>query len=294
MVTGGAGFIGSALVRSLVADRIPVAVLDDLSSGDPTRLPPGVTLVEQDISMPETASAVESLRPSVVVHAAAQISVTRSVADPERDHAVNVEGTRHVIDGARAGGCSRFIFISSGGAIYGEADGATEDAPANPANPYGRNKLAAEQLVAESGIPYAIARLANVYGPGQRSDQEGGVVAIFALAVLARRSVVIYGDGEQLRDFVYVDDVVDAIRKLVDSPRSGVCNVGTGEATSVHELLAITERVAGGSIEHAHADARAGEVRMSRLGVGRISAEVGWQPTVSLAEGLRLMLDQIR
>jgi UDP-glucose 4-epimerase len=290
LVTGGAGFIGSAFVRSLVSDGDSVAVLDDLSSGDPGAIPAGVQLVRLDIADPRTVTSIAELRPSSVVHAAAQVSVTHSVADPERDHAVNVAGTGHVLDGARAAGCRRFVFLSSGGAVYGEADGATEDTPPEPLSPYGRNKLAAERLVAESGIPYAIARLANVYGPGQRSDLEGGVVAIFAAALALGQSVTIFGDGEQSRDFVFVDDVVDGIRRLLRSPRSGTWNIGTGRPTTVHELLAAMERAAAAAIGHEHADAREGEVRTSRLGIELIERDIGWRPATSLDDGLRATL----
>jgi UDP-glucose 4-epimerase len=289
-VTGGAGFIGSAVVRAMTADGVDVAVIDDLSAGSRQSLPPAVELLEVDIATPAARDAVKSLRPDVVIHAAAQVSVVRSVADPSRDHAVNVDGTRHVVEGSAASGCGRIVFISSGGAVYGEADGANETTPPAPQSPYGRNKLAAELVVSASGLSYANARLANVYGPGQRADLEGGVAAIFANAAIHGRRAVIYGDGEQSRDFVFVGDVAEAIRALAVSSRSGTWNIGTGRSTTVHELLAAVEEAAGRKIPHEHHPQRDGEVQRSCLSIDRIAADIGWRPRTSLAEGLRTVL----
>jgi UDP-glucose 4-epimerase len=290
VVTGGAGFIGSEVVRALAADGHAVTVIDDVSAGSRDNLPPGVELVEVDVAQHAARDAVADARPDVVIHAAAQVSVVRSMADPVRDHAVNVEGTRHVVEAAAAAGCHRIVFISSGGAIYGEVDGATEETRPAPQSPYGRNKLAAESLVASSGLSYGNLRLANVYGPGQRADLEGGVVAIFADAAIHGRPAVIYGDGEQSRDFVFVGDVVGAVRAASASKVSGTWNVGSGRSTSVHELLAAVESAASRPVPHEHLPAREGEVRHSRLSVDRIAADLGWRPRTSLADGLGVVL----
>ncbi len=311
LVTGGAGFIGGTLVRRLLARGDSVVVLDDLSSASADWLPVGTELVRQDVSLPSTIAAVERIAPDAVVHAAAQVSVVHSQADPDRDRAVNLAGTQHVVAGARAAGARRFVFLSSGGAVYGESDGASETDVPHPASYYAIHKLAAEQYVAVGGVPYAIARLANVYGPGQRSDLEGGVVAIFAEALSAGRPVTIYGDGEQRRDFVHVADVVDALVAMLDMPApagpsaagaasglagavselaGGPWNVGTGVSVSVNELLAEMESVAGSTVERQWAPERSGEVRSSRLSIERIRADLGWAPRLSLAEGLRTVL----
>lgn len=286
LVTGGAGFIGSNFVRSLAADGVAITVIDDLSTGSSENLPPGVELIDLDIAHPSVSEAIASASPDVVIHAAAQVNVTQSVADPERDYEVNVQGTKNVLAGASAAACGRFVFLSSGGAVYGEADGATEDANPAPASPYGRNKLLAEGLIAASGISYANARLANVYGPGQRAGLEGGVVAIFMHAATVGDAVTIYGDGSQSRDFVFVDDVVSALRTLARSDRTGTWNVGTGIATSVHDLLDTVEQVIGHHLEHEHKPARIGEVHRSRLSLERISLDTGWVPGTSLRAGL--------
>jgi UDP-glucose 4-epimerase len=295
LVTGGAGFIGGTLVRHLAHRGDEVVVLDDLSASSASALPDGCELVRQDVSLPATAAAVERLAPDVVVHAAAQVSVVRSQADPDRDRAVNLVGTQHVVAGARAAGVRRFVFLSSGGAVYGEADGARETDLPRPASYYAIHKLAAEHYVAVSGVPFAIARLANVYGPGQRSDLEGGVVAIFAEALAAGRPVTIYGDGEQRRDFVHVADVVSALVAMLDADAGaggGTWNVGSGASISVNELLRTMESAAGLAVEHLHAPERSGELRNSRLNIERIRADLGWQPRLSLAEGLRTVIGQ--
>lgn len=285
VVTGGAGFIGSAIVREYVADGAAVTVIDDLSSGRPDSLPPCVELVEADIAHSKVVEVVRKISPDVIIHTAAQVSVTRSVADPQRDHEVNVGGTRNVLAGAAASD-ARIVFVSSGGAVYGEADGATEDDVPSPQSPYGRNKLTAERMVAESGLSYANARLANVYGPGQRADLEGGVIAIFTEAVLAGAPIVVYGDGDQSRDFVYVGDVVEALRMLASHPRSGTWNVATGYAATVHALIATLEAVANRPLSHEHRPGRAGEVYRSRLSIDRIVGDIGWRPRTTLVDGL--------
>jgi UDP-glucose 4-epimerase len=286
LVTGGAGFIGSHLVRALLGrDHEPV-VLDDLSTGRRSAVPARVAFEQADVSDPATAERIRDLRPAAIVHAAAQVSVERSVRDPDRDEAVNVRGTAIVLDGARAAGAQRFVFVSSGGAVYGSTKGADEVTPPAPESPYGRNKLAAERLVAEAGISSAIARLANVYGPGQRSDLEGGVVAIFSEAIRAGGPVVVHGDGGQARDFVHVDDVADALCRMVEDERIGIWNVGTGVATSVIGLLSTLERVSERSLPIDHAPARPGDVRDSCLRVERIARDLGWRPRLDLAAGL--------
>jgi UDP-glucose 4-epimerase len=290
LVTGGAGFIGSHLVRALLdRDHEPI-VLDDLSTGRRSAVPEGVPLIEADVSQAATADRIRELRPEAIVHGAAQVSVERSVRDPARDEAVNVGGTAIVLDGARAAGARRFVFISSGGAVYGSTSGADEGTPPAPESPYGRNKLAAERLVAEAGIPGAIARLANVYGPGQRSDLEGGVVAIFAEAIRAGGRLVVHGDGAQARDFVHVHDVADALCRMVEDDQVGTWNVGTGVATTVNGLVSILEHVAERPLSIDHEPARPGDVRDSCLRVERIGRDLGWRPRLDLATGLALTL----
>jgi UDP-glucose 4-epimerase len=293
LVTGGAGFIGSTIVRSLSDDGAMVTIIDDLSAGSGQNVA-DVEIIELDVADEAVIDAIVAARPDVVVHAAAQISVTKSVSDPKRDEAVNIGGTRHVIEGARRSNARRVVFLSSGGAIYGESDAATEETPPAPASPYGQSKLAAEGLLRASEIPYGIARLANVYGPGQRAGIEGGVVAIFVNAALANGTVTVYGDGAQARDFVFVSDVVDAVKAMITSDLSGTWNVGTGVATTVHELLRAVERSIDREVPHDHAAARIGEVCRSRLSIDRIRTDLGWAPITPLSAGLRQTLAAAR
>lgn len=290
LATGGAGFIGSTIVRRLVDRGAEVIVLDDLSRGSLASLPAGIDVVEHDISTADTPRRVAETRPTHVLHTAAQISVERSMSDAVHDRAVNLDGTRHVLEGARRCGAKRFVFVSSGGAVYGEAAGATEAHVPAPRSYYGVHKLAAEGYVAMAGLSYAVARPSNVYGPGQRDDLEGGVVAIFARAVATGQPVTLHGDGEQQRDFVHVEDVADALGRMLDSDRLGVWNVATGSPTSINQLLATVESAMRRTVERRSAPPRTGDVRQSWLSVAAIASDLGWTPRVSLADGVRGLL----
>lgn len=290
LVTGGAGFIGSHLVDQLVQAGARAIVLDDFSSGDMANLPPGIEVIRSDISNVETIDAIAAARPDAIVHAAAQVSVPRSMADPDRDRAVNLVGAEHVLAGARAAGGARVVFVSTGGGIYGETpEPATEQTLPRPKAFYSIHKYAAERYLELSGLPYAIARLANVYGPRQRSDLEGGVVAILAERLAAGLPITIYGTGEQRRDFVHVTDVVRALLAMVQTHANGMWNVGTGTMTTVNELLRETEAVFGAATSIEHLPSRAGDVFQSCLAIDAIKRDLGWAPAISLAEGLRTL-----
>lgn len=290
LVTGGGGFIGSHLVDALLARGDEPVVLDDWSGGSRDNLPPGVETLDMDVADPRTVSAIAALRPDGIIHGAAQVSVPRSMADPDRDRAVNVVGTAHVLAGAREAGSPRVVFLSTGGGIYGESDGADEMTLPQPKSYYSAHKYLAERYLEYSGLPYAIARLANVYGPRQRSDLEGGVVAIFTERLSAGQPITIYGSGEQYRDFVYVADVVDAVLTMLDSSVDGIWNVATGEATTVNALLAALQERLGSASAIVHEQPRPGDVFASRLSIDRIKADLGWSPRYDLAAGLDAML----
>ena len=294
LVTGGAGFIGSYVVRSLLERGDEVVVLDDFSGGTAEVVPQGVRVIEADIADPTTAETIERLAPDGVVHAAAQVSVVVSMEDPGRDRATNLLGTAHVLTGASRARVRRFVFLSSGGAVYGESDGADEQTRPAPASYYAVHKLAGEGYVALSGLSYAIARIANVYGAGQRSDLEGGVVAIFTERIARGEPLIIYGDGEQRRDFVHVSDVARAIITMLDAPQDGLWNVGTGVSTSVNELAETLRGSTAQPIRVNHAEERRGELRDSRLVVARIATDLGWQPARTLADGLSETLVAVR
>lgn len=292
LVTGGAGFIGSHVTTALLAGGTRTTVLDDLSGGTRSRVPAGADLVIADIADPGTVGRVAAVGAELVIHAAAQVSVPVSVADPGRDRAVNVTGTAQVLAGAIAGGCRRFVFLSSGGAVYGETDGADEETPPAPASPYGVHKLAAEELVRASGLGWGIVRLANVYGPGQRAGLEGGVVAVFADALLAGQAITIHGDGEQTRDLLHVADAVSGILAVAAADRDGTWNVATGRATTINALLRVLEDHGGGTVPVRHGPRRAGDVRSSVLSPDRILADLGWRPTWALEPGVATVLGE--
>lgn len=290
LVTGGAGFVGGHVAAALLSRGDDPVVLDDFSSGSAVNVPPGVAIVQADVADPAVVGRIAELRPDGVVHAAAQASVPRSLADPDRDRAVNLVGTAQVIAGTQAAGGCRLVFVSTGGGIYGETDSpATEEHLPRPKAYYSVHKYAAERYVELSGLPYAVARPANVYGPRQRSDLEGGVAAIFAERLLARQPIVINGSGEQRRDFVHVADVVSALLVMLDADRDGLWNVGTGRATTINGLLGAMQAVFGPAVEIQHLPARAGDVFNSCLAVDRLAADLGWRPTVTLEAGVRTL-----
>jgi UDP-glucose 4-epimerase len=293
LVTGGAGFIGSHIVRRLASDGHAVTILDDLSSGSTPRTPPEVNLIQTDVSGDAAIHAINETRPDLIIHAAAQVSVPGSMADPDRDRAINLEGTQHVVEGARRAGSRMLVFLSSGGAIYGETDMGTEQSTPNPASYYGIHKLAAEGYLRLGGLPFANLRLANVYGPNQRTDLEGGVVAIFMERLRAGLPITIHGTGEQVRDFVHVADVVSAVLTASQSDQSGTWNVGTGVGSSVRTLLTELEALIGPATEIRHEPPRDGDVLVSRLAIDRIAHDLGWTPRFSLASGLRQLVDSL-
>ncbi len=292
LVTGGAGFIGSNLVDALVARGDDVVVLDDLSSGKRSNVNPAARFVEGSILTDALGEAIKDAE--VCFHLAAQADVPTSVARPEFDAQVNVVGTVRVL---AAAGDAPVVFSSTGGAIYGECERpAREDDPLLPLSPYGIAKLCGEEYLAGwkrmHGTLHTALRFANVYGPRQEAGLEGGVVAIFLNAMASGGETRIYGDGQQTRDFVHVDDVVRAL--LAATARGGVFNVGSGVETPILELHQLCGAVTGDLREPSLAPAREGDVLHSVLDVSRIERELGWRPQVSLDEGLRGTWDWVR
>src|SRR3954447_8043621 len=278
VVTGGAGFIGSHVVDSLVRDGFEVLVVDDMSAGDASRLAPEAQLAKVDITdNAALAAAFDAFRPQAVFHLAAQASVTASVADPGRDCAVNVLGTLNVVEAARRHSAP-LVFTSTGGALYGDdAPIPTSEAQLPlPLSPYGASKMAAEAYVrswtAAHGVPNAVMRLGNIYGPRQTPHGEAGVVAIFSYRLWAGEPCTLYGHGTPTRDYTHVLDVVSALRAA--SGKTGIYNVGTGVETDVAALYARLAEAAGSSAEPALAGLRPGELRRSCLDAGRARAEL--------------------
>lgn len=309
LVTGGAGFIGSTLVDRLLGAGHQVLVVDDLSSGSLDNLAgareahgDALEVVEHDIRTPETTDLVAGASPEVVFHLAAQADVRVSVADPVFDAEVNVVGSLRVLEGARRAGARKVVFASSGGTIFGDPDPADlpigESHPQRPLSPYGvAKKVVGDYLEAYRvlhGLDYAALALANVYGPRQDPHGEAGVVAIFAGRLLAGEPCTIFGTGEQTRDFVYVDDVVDAFVAAIDRGDGQLVNVGTGVETSVNDLYAAMARAAGVDLEAQYAPARPGELDRSALSPQLAAEVLGWAPRVDLDTGVARVLDWFR
>jgi UDP-glucose 4-epimerase len=283
-VTGGAGFIGSNLVDALVARGDEVLVVDDLSFGKRENVNPAATFVERDI-----LDGVDVAGVDVVFHLAAQTDVQTSVREPARDAEANVVGTVRVLEAALEAG-AQVVFTSTGGAIYGECPvPATESTLREPGSPYGIAKLCGEEYLGGfnriHGTTNVVARLGNVFGPRQSPSLEGGVVSIFLDRMARGEETVIFGDGLQVRDFIYVGDVVDALLAAAGHP-GGIFNVGTGIETTVLELHRACAEVAGVPSEPTFEPARLGDLRRSALDVSRAASELGFTARFSLADGL--------
>ena len=298
LVTGGAGFIGSTLVDRLLAEGHSVDVLDDLSSGSlanlaEARATPGyeLTFHRLDVREPATVELVAHRRPEVIFHLAAQADVRVSVERPAFDAEVNILGTLQVLEGARAAGSRKVVFAASGGTLYGEPKQlpVPESAPHRPLSPYGVSKKSACDYLAAyrelHGIEFTALALSNVYGPRQDPHGEAGVVAIFAGRLLSGEPCTIFGDGEQTRDFVYVDDVVDAFARAAHKGSGLLMNVGTGKETSVNRLYATMAAAAGTTAPAVYAPPRAGELARSSLDPTRAEIHLGWKAWTTLEEG---------
>lgn len=298
LVTGGAGFIGSNLVDALVADGRGVHVVDDLSNGQAARVAPEAQLHELDVrDAARLVALARELEPATIFHLAAQADVRRAVDDPVYDASVNVVGTINVLEAARATG-ARVVFASTGGAAYGEDDDIPvptgESTEPRPLSQYGMSKVAAEGYCHVygrlHGVPAAVLRLANVYGPRQDPHGEAGVVAIFCGCALAGRSPKVFGDGLQTRDYVYVGDVVRAFLAAEAGVPGRTVNIGTGQESSVLDLIESLD--IGAPPEFA--PARPGELQRSALDAALARELYGWEPSVSLREGLRRTLASAR
>ena len=300
LVTGGAGFIGSHVVDAYVAAGHEVVVVDDLSTGKRENLNPKTKFHQLDIQDPKVIDLIRDERPAVVNLHAAQMDVRRSVADPVFDARVNLIGLIQCLEGARKANVRRVIFVSSGGAAYGEQEAfpAPETHPTNPVSPYGVSKRAGELYAffykAEYQLPFFALRYANVYGPRQDPHGEAGVVAIFAGKMLRGEPITINGDGKQTRDYVFVGDVVQANLAALEHEPCGAVNVGTGIETDVNRLAELIKQASGSKSEVKHGPAKQGEQRRSVIDCTKAAERLGWRPSVPLAEGLRRTVEWFR
>ena len=292
MVTGGAGFIGSHLVDRLIQEGNQVIVIDNLSTGKRKNVNKKAQFYKMDIQSKRIERIFRNERPLIVVHLAAQMNVRHSTENPAFDAQVNILGTINILEHAVKHGVRKVTFASSGGAIYGEQEvfPASESHRTDPLSPYGISKLAGEKYLAyytsATGLRYVALRFANVYGPRQDSDGEAGVVAIFSKLMLDGGQPIINGTGKQTRDFVYVDDVVEAIMVTLGEDVQGIYNVGTGQETTVNECYGIIKDLTKSQCKDLYGAAKKGEQFRSVLDVTKIREKFGWDPQVSLQEGL--------
>jgi UDP-glucose 4-epimerase len=300
LVTGGAGFIGSHVVDRLVQEGHEVVVLDNLVTGKRKNINKAVEFYKMDIESSSLERVFRKERPSVVYHLAAQMDVRRSVEDPVFDARVNILGMLNVLEQAVKHGTRKVIFSSSGGAIYGEQEifPAPESHSLRPLSPYGISKLSGEQYLMYyqrlTGIEYAILRYANVYGPRQDPEGEAGVVAIFAQKLLNGEQPIVNGNGRQTRDFVFVEDVVEANMAVLAREAQGVFNVGTGQETTINTLFQILLEQTKSTAKELHGPAKKGEQQRSVIDATKFRQELGWDPKVTLEEGLGRTVEYFR
>jgi UDP-glucose 4-epimerase len=296
LLTGGAGFIGSHVADAYLAAGHHVVVVDDLSSGARANVPAGAAFYLLDIGSPEMKKVFEIEKPDVVNHHAAQISVTRSARDPIADARVNALGLLNVLECSRSAGVRKFIFISSGGAIYGEGGGERmkEDHAAVPLSPYAIHKLLGEHYLrffkAQHGLAWTALRYANVFGPRQNPDGEAGVVAIFISREMKGEVPAVYAFPEEpegmARDYIYVEDVARANLLALEAAEGESVNIGSGRETRTREILAAICRIMGRELKYTRAGPRPGDLRHSCLDNTRAARALGWKPAIELEEGL--------
>ncbi len=300
LVTGGAGFIGSHVVDLLLDAGHHVAVVDNLTTGRRVNLNPAATFYEMDIRSPELRELFAQERPEVVSHHAAQMDVRRSMAEPLFDADNNILGSLNLLECARESGTRKIIYISSGGAVYGEPEylPCDEAHPVNPLCPYGASKYIVEKycyLYRENyGLDYTVLRYPNVYGPRQNPEGEAGVVAIFASRMLADETPVINGTGEQARDFVYVEDCARANLLALEQGSGAIYNLGSGIGTTIGEIWAQLRDITGYAREPVYGPAKAGETFRIYSDATLAREALGWAPTVTLAEGLARTVASLR
>jgi UDP-glucose 4-epimerase len=301
LVTGGAGFIGSHVVDLFLSKGYEVVVLDDLSTGRPSNLNPQAKLYQLDIRSPEVRQVFAAERPDYVSHHAAQMDVRRSVAQPLFDADVNILGSINLIECAREFEVKHFVYISTGGAAYGEPERlpCDEEHPVNPICQYGASKHTVEHYLymyhVNYGLRYTVLRYPNVFGPRQNPHGEAGVIAIFTGKMLAGEPVIVNGDGEQTRDFVYVGDCAYAnYLTLTVDHQPGIYNLGWGRPTSINDIFFALAKVTGYSHPIRHGPAKVGETRHIYLDARKAAKELNWTPTVPLEEGLERTVSYFR
>jgi UDP-glucose 4-epimerase len=301
LVTGGAGFIGSHVVDLFVSQGYEVVIVDDLSTGRASNLNPAAKFYQIDIRDPKLRDVFEAERPDFVSHHAAQMDVRRSVAQPLFDAHVNILGSINMIECAKEFGVKHFVYISTGGAVYGEPERlpCDERHPINPICQYGASKHTVEHYLymyhVNYGLNYTVLRYPNVFGPRQDPHGEAGVVAIFTGKMLDGEQVTINGDGEQTRDFVFVGDCARANLLAIEIDHMpGIYNLGWGRPTSINEIFTTLAKVTTYPHQVLYGPAKVGETRHIYLDASKIQKDLGWAPTITLEDGLRETVNYFR
>ena len=300
LVTGGAGFIASQVADAFIAEGNDVFIIDNLSTGFEKNINPKATFIKEDIGAKNLINLFEKEKFDVINHHAAQMDVRRSVADPEFDATTNIIGTINLLQCSIKTGVKKFMFASTGGAVYGEQKyfPADEGHITFPLSPYGISKLAVEKYLhfyhAQYHLNYSILRYANIYGPRQNPFGEAGVVAIFTSKLLKGEQPIINGSGEQTRDYVFVGDVVKANTITLKDPASDIYNIGTSKETNVNELYNLINKIIGkGQIEK-HGPAAAGEQMRSVITSDKLFKKFNWRPSTTIEEGLQKTVDYFK
>lgn len=294
LVTGGAGFIGSNIADAYIEKGHNVIIVDNLSTGIKEFINPKAKFYEMDICDPKISQVFKENKIDIINHHAAQIDLRKSVEDPKFDINVNIAGSVNLLENARLNGVKKFIFASTGGAIYGEHDyfPADEEHPVRPSAPYGINKNCVEKYLyyynLVYGLDYIVLRYANVYGPRQNPHGECGVIAIFTDKILGGTQPLINGDGKQTRDYVFVKDVVNANVLALDAKGPQIYNVSTTRETDVNYIFDRINHYAGTKFEEKHGPAKLGEQMRSVLSFEKISSELGWRPETDIETGLKV------
>ena len=300
LVTGGAGFIGSHLVDRLLEEGFRVIIVDDLSSGKLKNVNQHAIFHHMSINQPALLDVFNRGKPDLVFHVAAQSSVSKSTRDPILDSEVNVLGTLRLLEASRRSGVDKIIYSCTGGALYGDPSvlPCPDDTPVVPVSPYGMSKFVAEQYLEfyhrQYLVDYTSLRYGNVYGPRQDPGGEAGVIAIFISAMLSGKRPVIFGDGNQERDFLAVDDVIEANLAAINRGRGRAMNIATGELTSINRIFELLKQIIGFRWDAEHASARAGDVYRISLDCAQAAEELGWTPRTTLEEGLTSTVEYMR
>lgn len=297
LVSGGAGFIGSHIVDALISKKHRVAVVDNLSTGLINNVNPKAKFYRLDIANRKIKEIFSQIKPEIVIHKAAQMNVRKSVADPLFDAKTNILGTINILENCKKYKVKKVVYASSGGVVYGDTQviPTPESYPLKPTCPLGITKLVGEYYLSFYhqvwGVPFVALRYSNVYGPRQNPFGEGGVVAIFIQKLISGEKPTINGDGEQTRDFVYVDDVVTANVLAMEKDVVGIFNIGTGKETSVNEIWRLVKEITKSSLAPLHGPPKAGEQRRSALDFRKAERILSWKPKIKLKEGILKTID---